>query len=139
MTVISFFVMYFVMFLGMARLGHYHTSLTRVYMAILMVAPMMILMLLLMRDMYKNKNLNIVIIFGSTVLFVATLVALRSQTPVRDVQYMKAMIPHHSSAILTSRQASLRDSAVKELARKIIESQEKEIAEMEAHIRRLER
>lgn len=33
------------------------------------------------------------------------LFALRTQTPIGDIQYMKAMIPHHSSAVMASKHA----------------------------------
>jgi uncharacterized protein (DUF305 family) len=70
-------------------------------MALLMVAPMAIVMMLLMGKMYPDKKKNAFIIGGAIVVFAVTLAALRTQTPISDVQYMKAMIPHHSSAILT--------------------------------------
>lgn len=50
---------------------------------------------------------------------------------------MKAMIPHHSIAILTSKRADIQDPEVKKLADDIIKAQEKEIAEMKAMIKRL--
>jgi uncharacterized protein (DUF305 family) len=51
---------------------------------------------------------------------------------------MKAMIPHHSIAILTSERASIKDQEVKELANAIIEANRNEINEMKAMIKRLE-
>ena len=139
MLLISFFIMYIVMFLNIDTLSHYHTSTTRVYMAILMVAPMAVYMMLMMGKMYPNKNINIGIIIVAIVVFIVTLLGLRTQTPISDVQYMKAMIPHHSSAILVSKNANLKDPEVRKLAEQIIQSQEKEIAEMNALIEKLER
>ena len=139
MMLISFFIMYLVMFLNMDRLGHYHTSLTRIYMALLMVAPMAIVMMTMMGKMYPDKKMNTGIIIGSVVLFAVIFAALRTQTPIGDVQYMKAMIPHHSSAIMVSKHASIKDPEVKKLSEQIILSQEKEIAEMEAMLDRLEK
>lgn len=137
MMIVSFIIMYVVMFLNMDKLEHYHTSLTRIYMALLMVAPMTIVMMLMMGKMYPDKKTNSVIMASGAVVFVLTLIALRTQTPVSDVQYMKAMIPHHSSAIMVSKKANLKDPEVRKLADQIIQSQEKEIAEMEAMIDRL--
>ena len=139
MLLSSFFIMYIVMFLNIVKLSHYHTSTTRVYMAILMVAPMAVYMMLMMGKMYPNKNINIGIIIVAIVVFIVTLLGLRTQTPISDVQYMKAMIPHHSSAILVSKNANLKDPEVRKLAEQIIQSQEKEIAEMNALIKKLER
>lgn len=139
MLLISFFIMYIVMFLNIDTLSHYHTSTTRIYMAILMVAPMAVYMMLMMGKMYPNKNINIGIIIVAIMVFIVTLLGLRTQTPISDVQYMKAMIPHHSSAILVSKNANLKDPEVRKLAEQIIQSQEKEIAEMNALIEKLER
>lgn len=135
---ISFVIMYAVMFLNMDSTGHYHTSLTRIYMALLMVAPMAVVMILMMGKMYPSKSLNRGIIAGSIILFSMVLTALRTQTPIGDLQYMKAMIPHHSSAVMVSRHANLRDAEVRKLADSIIASQEREIAQMEAMIKRLQ-
>lgn len=137
MMIISFIIMYIVMFLNMDSLSHYHTSTTRIYMAILMVAPMAVVMMLMMGKMYPNKKLNTGIILTAIVVFIITLIGLRTQTPISDVQYMKAMIPHHSSAIMVSKHANIQDPEVKKLSEQIIQSQEKEIAEMEAMLNRL--
>jgi uncharacterized protein (DUF305 family) len=51
---------------------------------------------------------------------------------------MKAMIPHHSIAILTSERAHISDPRARGLADKIIESQRREIGEMKALIEALE-
>ena len=139
MLVISFFLMYGVMFLNIMEVSHFYISITRIYMAILMVSLMAVSMILLMGDMYPNKKANNGIVITGVVVFALTLAALRTQTPVGDVQYMKAMIPHHSSAILTSSHANLKDPEVKKLSEGIIAAQEKEIAEMKAMIERLDK
>lgn len=138
MLAISFIVMYGVMFLNVADSSHIYLSLTRTYMTLLMVAPMAIVMLLLMGNMYPNKKVNGIIIVTALVIFSLSLAGLRTQTGVSDEQYMKAMIPHHSSAILTSEQANLKDPELKKLADGIIEAQKKEIAQMKAIIKRLQ-
>jgi uncharacterized protein (DUF305 family) len=139
MMFISLVIMYLVMFLNIDRLSHYHTSITRIYMAILMVAPMAAYMTLMMGKMYPSKKMNIIIIATAIAVFMVTLVGLRTQTPVGDVQYIKAMIPHHSSAILVSKEANLKDPDVRKLAEQIIQSQEKEIAEMNSLLEKLDK
>ena len=136
--IISFFIMYLVMFLNITEFSHYYTSITRMYMAILMVAPMAVVMILMMGKMYPNKKMNAGIITARIAVFILTLAALRTQTPINDVQYMKAMIPHHSSAILTSKKANIQDPDVKKLSEEIIKAQEEEIAEMKAKINELQ-
>lgn len=118
---ISFLIMYSVMFLNVDKLDHIYLSTTRAYMSLLMVTPMALLMLALMPTMFKNKSIAV---------FALALTFLRLQTFISDEQYMKAMIPHHSSAILVSQEAKLKDPEVRKLAEGIIQSQEKEIAEM---------
>lgn len=137
MLLISFFIMYLVMFLNMDKLENYHTSATRIYIALLMVAPMAVVMMTMMDKMYSNKKLNTTIIIGSIVLFAVTLAALRTQTPISDVQYMKAMIPHYSSAVMVSKHANIKHPEVRQLADSIIASQEREIAQMEGILKRM--
>jgi uncharacterized protein (DUF305 family) len=138
MLFISFCVMYAVMFFNVDKADHIYLSTTRLYMSLLMVTPMALLMLTLMRKMYPDKKTNTVIILSSVVIFILSLTFLRTQTPIADREYMKAMIPHHSSAILTSKHADIKDPEVKKLAKKIIQSQEEEIAQMKAILERMD-
>ena len=135
----SLVVMYAVMFLNVSSLDHIYLSLTRCYMALLMVSPMALLMLLLMGRMYTDRRLNRIIAAGSVLVFALAFGLLRSQTPIGDVQYMRAMIPHHSSAILTSTHADIMDPEVRKLADGIIDSQRKEIAEMKVLLTKLDK
>lgn len=137
-SAISFFIMYTVMLLNVDRGDHIYLSATRLYMTLLMVAPMQVTMILLMRKMYPNKKLNGIIILSCIVVFSAALFFLRRQIFIGDQQYMKAMIPHHSSAIMTSKNANISDPEVKQLSVQIIESQEREIKQMKAILDRME-
>jgi uncharacterized protein (DUF305 family) len=108
-------------------------------MSCLGISTMAIIMFVAMRNMYKNKKKNIAIVAGSVLLFVGALGLVRTQAPiVGDILWMKAMIPHHSIAILTSERADIKDPEVKKLANDIIKAQEREIEEMKAMIQRLE-
>lgn len=137
MIVISFITMYAVMFLNVDEANHIFLSTSRTYMALLMSLPMAVVMIAMMGKMYPNKKLNSMIIIGAVILFGIVLAGLRTQTPVGDKQYMKAMIPHHSSAIMTSKNADITDPEVKKLSISIIESQEREIAQMKAILNRM--
>jgi uncharacterized protein (DUF305 family) len=137
MLAISFITMYSAMYLNFFKLNHIYLSVTRLYMTLLMVSPMAVSMILLMSHMYQNKRANRIIIFSGISVFILALVLLRTQTPINDVQYMKAMIPHHSSAILTSKRANIKDPEVKELSKQIIESQEAEIEQMKNVLKRI--
>lgn len=127
------------MFLNVDELDHIYLSTTRTYMALLMVLPISILMLLVMWKMYPGKRLNTTIIISSFVLTGILIVALRTQTPISDIQYIKAMIPHHSSAVMTSKNANILDPEVKKLSEQIIKSQEEEIAQMKTMLQRMEK
>ncbi len=139
MMVVSFITMYVIMFLNIVDINHFYVSATRIYMALLMAASMGVIMMLMMGKMYPDKKMNTGIIIGSILVFALILTALRTQVPINDVQYMKAMIPHHSSAIMTSENANIKDPEVRKLADGIIEAQKKEIAEMKAILKRMEK
>lgn len=137
---LSFVAMYITMYLNTYEIDHVYFSLTRFYMTCLGIAAMAVIMLSLMLKMYKNKKKNIAIYIGSLILFIGALGLVRAQRPIiGDVLYMKAMIPHHSIAILTSKRADIDDPEVKELADGIIKAQVKEIAEMKKLIEKLEK
>ena len=136
---VSTILMFGMVYLNVYKIDHIFFSQTRVFMAIMMGAAMAIVMLLFMWKMYTNKKINIAILITSICLFLGSLFMVRSQTAVDDVAWMKAMIPHHSIAILTSKRADLTDPEVKKLAESIIEAQEKEIDEMKTLIKELEK
>ena len=127
---VSTVIMFGMMYLNVYSIDHLFFSRTRVFMALMMGAVMAIIMLLFMWKMYENKTLNKIILGVSVLVFAGSLFMVRSQTTVSDVAWMKAMIPHHSIAILTSKRANLKDPEVKKLANDIIEAQEKEIEQM---------
>jgi len=132
-------VMLALMYLNVYRVDHVFFSETRAYMALVMGAAMAIVMLAFMWAMYASRRVNVAIVTGSAILFAIALWLVRSQATVGDVSYMKAMIPHHSIAILTSERAHIADPRVRGLADQIIESQRREILEMKALIEDLER
>ena len=136
MLIVSFCVMYGVMFLNVNDLEHIYSSTTRLYMTILMISPMAIIMLVFMPKMYPNNKLNVAIYISSAVIFVITFTFLRNQTFISDNEYLRAMIPHRSSAILTSSRADLKDPQVRQLADSIIKSQRKEIYLMKSFLER---
>ena len=128
MLIASFIAMYITMYLNTYQIDHVYFSLTRFYMTCLGISTM-----------YKNSKKNIAIVAGSIILFVGALGLVRAQQPIiGDVLWMRAMIPHHSIAILTSERAEIKDPEVKKLAEDIIKAQKKEIEEMKQMIKRLE-
>jgi hypothetical protein len=130
MILTSTVVMFVLMYLNTYAWEHLFFSETRTYMAILMGAAMAVVMLAFMLGMYSNMRLNIAIFAASVAVFALALFLVRSQITVGGPSYMRAMIPHHSIAIMTSDRAQIRDPRVRKLADEIIEAQRREIAEM---------
>jgi len=139
MVLTSTFAMFGLMYLNTYQLSHVYVSETRTYMAFVMGAAMAVIMLVFMSGMYKNRRANLAIVGGSLAVFAVSLWLVRSQATVEDVSWMKAMIPHHSIAILTSERAHITDPRVRKLADGIIESQRREIQEMKDLITELQR
>lgn len=122
--------MFFITYSMLASLDHFYFTINRVYMSLMMVAPMAIVMLVVMRSMYSNLKLNAALIAGFALLFVGTYFFARYQVLVGDEEFLRAMIPHHSSAILMCEEASISDPEIQSLCSEIIAAQEREIAEM---------
>lgn len=138
MIVAGTVIMYGLMYLNVYSIDHIFFSQTRAWMALIMGATMAVVMLAFMWHMYPNKAANAAIVAASVAVFAVSLWFVRSQATVDDVSYMKAMIPHHSIAILTSERAGIRDPRVRKLADGIIDAQKREIGEMKGLIRDLD-
>jgi uncharacterized protein (DUF305 family) len=131
-------VMFGLTYLNVYAADHVFMSETRGYMALIMGAAMATIMLAYMLNMYADVRMNVVVLTTSALVFAAALYLVRSQETVQDVSYMKAMIPHHSIAILTSERAEISDPRVRALADEIIEAQRRDIEEMKTLIADLE-
>lgn len=70
-------------------------------------------------------------------LFFISLFFIRGQVFVNDTQFLRSMIPHHSSAITMCRESSLSDPEVIELCESIITAQQQEIDQMNSILKRL--
>jgi uncharacterized protein (DUF305 family) len=129
--------MYFVMYAMIATLQHLRFNLNNVYMTLMMVAPMSIIMLVSMRSMFPARARNAAIVVAALAIFALSFVAMRWQIAIGDAELLRAMIPHHSGAILMCREASLTDPEIVSLCSTIADSQQREIAQMEAILGRL--
>ncbi len=138
MIATSTLVMFGLMYLNTYATSHLFFSQTRGWMALLMGAVMAAIMIGFMWGMYENRRANIAVVIGAAIVFAGSLWLVRSQETVSDVAWMKAMIPHHSIAIMTSERAHIRDPRVRLIADRIIDAQIREIAEMKREIARLE-
>jgi hypothetical protein len=137
MSVLSFIAMYIAMYAMVNTIGNIYNNLNKFYMAGLMTAPMVIISILVMGPMYTNKRLNLLILAVSLIVLLGFLLFIRQQTGISDRQFLRAMIPHHSSAILMCERAPVEDPEIQELCQQIIESQQREIDQMKSILNRL--
>ena len=119
MVATSTVIMFFLMYANTYDADHFFWSETRFWMMFVMGAMMMVVMLLFMWGMYKDRKRNMIIIGVGALVFTLALWLVRSQS-----------IPHHSIAIMTSERAHLRDPRTRKLAHDIIVAQRREIAQM---------
>jgi len=136
---ISTFIMFFLMYQLIYSIDHALFSVNRLLASLVMGCVMSIVMLSAMWAMYSGIRTKVAILVGAALLAVILLSVNRSQALIGDISFMKSMIPHHSIAINNARKATIRDPRVRELANEIIESQVREIAEMELLIEDIER
>jgi hypothetical protein len=137
MIFISFVAMYILMYAMVDRLQNVVPNINQFYMAGLMTMPMLVIELIVMHKMYPNRKLNIILIVVGLLCGLIFYAGIRQQVGVKDKQFLKSMIPHHAGAILMVEQSELKDEEVKELAQKIIQSQQQEIDFMKAKLKAL--
>jgi peptidoglycan biosynthesis protein MviN/MurJ (putative lipid II flippase) len=138
MAILSFISMYILMYAMVNVFGNVFNSFNQFYMAGLMTAPMIVIELLLMGSMYKDKRKNAILIAISVILGVLFFLFIRQQTAITDKQFLRSMIPHHAGAILMCEQSPISDAEIKELCQSIIASQQSEIDQMKAILDRLQ-
>jgi len=129
-TLVGAVIMYLVMFVMIDRLSSFYNNLNMAYMTLMMVAPMVVLMIIAMPDMFPDKRRNILLLGGAALAFFGSFGLIRTQTTIGDQAFLRSMIPHHSGAVLMCEQARLSDPEVLELCRGIIAGQKAEIDQM---------
>jgi hypothetical protein len=127
---INAILMYLIGYVMIDKFDDFYLNINRVYMTLLMVTPMVIVMLLVMSSMFENKKLNYILIAASAAVFVICFALSRTQVPVGNTQFLRSMIPHHSSAIVMCQESEITDPEIIKLCQQIIKSQEEEITEM---------
>lgn len=136
---VHFVVMYAITYAMVVGMGHVFLNVNRAYMAGMMVAPMVPLMLLAMPSMFPNRRANVALGIGGLAVFGVLLAAAQSQALVGDRQFLRSMIPHHSSAIVMCEKSGIDDPEIVALCDKIVRSQNEEIAEMKRLMEKHER
>jgi len=136
MAVLSFIAMYALMYSMVNSLRDIYPSFNQFYMAGLMTAPMVLIEIVLMGAMYKNKKLNIIIIALCLLAGLLFFVGIRQQTAISDKEFLRSMIPHHSGAILMCREANITNPDINSLCQTIMKGQQQEIDQMRALLNR---
>ena len=138
MMVLSYFIMFAFMYAMVDRWANVYPNLNQAYMAGLMVVPMALLELVFMGSMYPDKKLNMLIMGAGALLLLLCWFGIRQQLAITDRSFLRSMIPHHASALLMCRQPPIKDIEIRKLCGDIISSQQREIDEMNAILKRLE-
>lgn len=128
--------MYLITYVNLADISHFQININRLYMALLMAAPMVIIMLLVMRSMFNNDRLNIGLYAAAAGAILLLFLLIRTQTPVGNEQFLHSMIPHHSSAILMCEESTISDPEISDLCNQIVRAQREEIAQMKQILQR---
>lgn len=131
---LSWVTMFFLSMSMIREAGHFHLNLSNAWMALVMVAPMGLIMLGVMWTMYPDRHLKVATGAGFVLLFAAALAMGRGEVGVGDDQFLRSMIPHHSRAILVCQEADITDPRIQDLCGRIIQTQREEIREMERYL-----
>jgi hypothetical protein len=138
MTVLSFIAMYVLMYAMVDRFANVYPNFNQIYMAGLMAAPMVLIELTLMGEMYHNKTVNLIIGAAAILAAILFFVFIRQQTAIADRQFLKSMIPHHAGALLMCEKASIVDVEIQQLCKTILAGQQSEIEQMRKILSRLD-
>ncbi len=131
-------VIFALLYLKTHSADHLYWSETRFYMALVMGGAMTVVLTAFMFRVYGSTAVNLVVLAAGAIVFGGSLYLVRSQDTIDQVDWMREMIPHHSTAILTSRRASISDERVRQLAEEIIRTQQQQIEQMRQLIAELE-
>ena len=134
MIALSFVIMYLLMYAMVDRPGNVFHNLNQIYMAGLMAAPMLLIEVLLMRSMYPDRRLNLLLAFCALVVALVCWLGIRGQWAIGDQQFLRSMIPHHAGAVLMCRKAELDAPDLRRLCDGILRGQEAEITQMKSRL-----
>jgi len=136
---IQFIITWFIIFLlvtgsDVNKIEHIYSSLNKFYIALFGASLSGFAMSSV--ALLSKRQLPFIIPIVFIFLAVVFLSLIRIQAGINNTEWTRAMIQHHSRAIFTSKwiKGRTKDPFIKKLAEEIIESQEKEIREMEEYL-----
>ena len=114
------------------RFSDLYISLTLFYGGLLMASNMMWAHEIV--HYLSMGHFNVFIFFIGIILSISISLLLRQQLLVDDNQWLRRMIPHHSTALTTTHKIynKTNNPKIKKLAKEIIDTQEKEIQLMKS-------
>lgn len=136
MSVLSLISMYILMYIMVDKFDNIYSNLNQLYMASIMIIPMLLLELFFMGSMYNNKKVNVSIVISCMIIFILLIIFIRKQVAISDKEFLKSMISHHAAAVLMCKNAALQDPELKELCSNIISTQQYEINLMKAKLKK---
>lgn len=139
MIAVATAVIYALMYLNVLESTHIEFSQIRLWRALIMGCATGLVVLAFIWPLLPSARSRLLIVACAIAAMLPATWLLRSQRTVDDVAYLRAMIPNHSVAVLSSTRARIHDERVRELADEIIERQSREIDDMKALIATLER
>ena len=128
--VASGIVMYFVMYTMIDSSAELYNKINNVYMTLMMVTSMALFMLWMMPAMFPDRRTNVILYIVFAATFLLALYGMRTQALVGNDQFLRAMIPHHSGAVLMCEKSTITNPEIKRLCEGIVSSQKAEIAQM---------
>jgi hypothetical protein len=141
MIITGFITHYFIMSNVMAYdIGNITNNLSKVYLSLCMAFIMGILEVLMHDIMHGAVSYQYYI--PLFILFIASFWVYRKQVAITEVDYLKEMIEHHDMALFTSENLLNKQNIsprVRDFAKKIVNTQSKEIDEMNQLIQEKER
>jgi hypothetical protein len=117
------------------RITDLYLSKTLIYGALFMASNMIwVHEIVIALSFYKHNTFDLKVIIIGLLMSVITGLLLRSQLGVSDNDWLRRMIPHHSTALTTSTALLIKTTnpQIRELVSSIINTQEREISLMKS-------
>ena len=134
MIVLMFITMYVLMY---AAAGS-HSDGNQFQMTILMTAPMVLIEIILMNELYRNKRLNRTIVVLSLVFTIGCWFLIREQTTIFEALFSNSGKTPHSAASMAGHEPTATSTDIEKLCGETVRSQEEEIKRLKDTLNRIE-
>ena len=133
MIVLMFITMYVLMY---AMAGS-HSDGNQFQMTVLMTAPMVMIEIILMNELYRNKRLNRTIVILSLVFTIACWFLIREQTTIFEALFRNSETTPHSGASLVSHEPADTNPEIEKLCGETVRTQAQEIQQLKDTLNRM--